>query len=244
MTDDQQSAGAPGHPAIDPADAGFATVAEDQSAEGVLQRLVELSARVLPGAPDVSVTLIRAGEAVTGAATTERALALDHVQYSNHEGPCFDAASAGSVARVEDLTTEERWPAFVAAALAAGFACSLAIPLPLVREVTGALNVFFTEKGAATDEAVEMAETLAAYAAVAVANVQRYESAVALADQMREAMTSRAVIEQAKGIVMAEQRCSADEAFDLLVKLSQESHLKLRAIAERLVASVSPPSAT
>jgi AmiR/NasT family two-component response regulator len=80
-----------------------------------------------------------------------------------------------------------------------------------------------------------MAETFAGHAAVAVANAHLYETTAALADQMKQAMATRAVIEQAKGIIMRDRGCTADDAFDALVKLSQEAHVKLREVAQRLV---------
>jgi GAF domain-containing protein len=186
--------------------------------ESLLGRFVVLARRVLPGAAEVSVTLVRADVATTAAATNDVAFGLDTRQYEDCDGPGFDAASAGSPVTIRDFTVEERWPRFVRAATEAGFAALLAVPLPVVREVTGALNVYFGEPGAATAEAMVLARTLAAYAAIAVANVQRFESAVAVAEQMKEAMASRAVIEQAKGIVMAQQRCGPETAFDVLVK--------------------------
>ena len=74
---------------------------------------------------------------------------------------------------------------------------------------------------------------------MAVANAHLYETTAALAQQMKEAMANRAVIEQAKGIIMRDRGCSADEAFDALALLSQQSHTKLREVAQRLVDQVS-----
>ncbi len=93
------------------------------------------------------------------------------------------------------------------------------------------------------DEAVDLARTFAAYAAVAVANAHLYDSTAALAEQMRAAMANRAVIEQAKGIIMGERRCSPDEAFALLSKVSQDSNRKVRDVAAALVAQATgrPP---
>jgi GAF domain-containing protein len=223
---------------VDPSMADFADVgSRDEPVEAVLERLVMLASRVLPGRGQASVTLVRSEVATTAAASNDTALRLDATQYEQQRGPCFDAASAGTHVIINDVITDERWPEFAAAARDAGFVSSLAIALPVVREVTGALNIYLTDKDAICEESLEIAVTLASYVAVAVANIQRYESAMALARQMQDAMTTRAVIEQAKGIVMAEQRCTSDEAFNVLVKISQERHIKLRDVAERLVAS-------
>jgi AmiR/NasT family two-component response regulator len=87
-----------------------------------------------------------------------------------------------------------------------------------------------------------LAQTFAGYAAVALANAYLYHSTADLARHLRTAMDSRAVIEQAKGIVMAERRCTADEAFDFLTRLSQETNRKVRDVAAALVAGIQRPA--
>jgi GAF domain-containing protein len=120
-----------------------------------------------------------------------------------------------------------------------GIGSTLSVPLPVQRQVTGALNFYATETAAFSEESVELAQTFAAHAAVAAANAHLYASTAALAEQMKQAMATRAVIEQAKGIIMRDRNCTPDEAFDSLVRLSQETHLKLREVAQRLVEHVS-----
>ncbi|MBB5111303.1 AmiR/NasT family two-component response regulator [Micromonospora echinospora] len=112
----------------------------------------------------------------------------------------------------------------------------MSIALPIQEAVTGALNLYGSSAHAFDQSSIDLAEEFAAYAAVALANAHLYESTSTLAQQMREAMRSRAVIEQAKGIIMGQRRCSADEAFTLLAKLSQDTNRKLRDVAEALVA--------
>jgi ANTAR domain len=84
---------------------------------------------------------------------------------------------------------------------------------------------------------VESDRTFAGYAAVAIANVRLYQSTATLAEDMRRAMESRAVIEQAKGILVAQQHCTPEQAFELLTRLSQTTHRKLRDCAADLVTS-------
>jgi AmiR/NasT family two-component response regulator len=111
----------------------------------------------------------------------------------------------------------------------------MSIPVPLQREVSAALNVYSTQAGAFDEAAVEVASTFAAYAAVALANMHLYQAQGKVAEQLQIAMQSRAVIEQAKGILMGQRRCSASEAFDILVRLSQDTNRKLRDVAAALV---------
>jgi AmiR/NasT family two-component response regulator len=102
--------------------------------------------------------------------------------------------------------------------------------------VRGALNIYGQEPAAFDDDTVLLAQTFAGYAAVALANAHLYHSTASLAQHMQAAMESRAVIEQAKGIIIGERRCTADEAFAVLTKVSQDSNRKVRDVAAALVA--------
>jgi GAF domain-containing protein len=205
---------------------------------GVLARVTGLATHTVPGADEVSVTLVGAGGAHTAAFTGRLALVLDEAQYRQGDGPCLAAAASDSTVYVPDMEGEDRWPAWARTAVAAGAHSSLSIGLPMHRAVTGALNVYATRPAAFSDDAVRLAQTFAGYAAVAMTNAHLYETQATLAQHMREAMRSRAVIEQAKGIIMAERRCTADEAFAALSKISQDSNRKLRDVAANLVARV------
>ena len=224
---------------MDPADAlaVLSRIRLDEVAlDDVLARVAELANRAVPGSVHVSVSLVQAGANRAITYTSDLARSLDEWQYAHDDGPCLDASvSAGSVS-LPDLADEPRWPGWAARARAAGVQSSLSIGLPIQEAVTGALNVYGGTTHAFDKASIELAEEFAAYAAVALANAHLYESTATLARQMQEAMRSRAVIEQAKGIIMGQRRCSAEEAFTLLAKLSQDSNRKLREVAEALVA--------
>jgi transcriptional regulator with GAF, ATPase, and Fis domain len=184
------------------------------------------------------VSLIPArGRGVTPAFTGDLALDADEWQYENEGGPCVEAAQGGGVVRVDDMTTEERWPGYIPKARRAGVGSSLSVPLPVQEAVNGALNLYSRDPHAFGQEDEELALAFAGYAAVAVANAQLYESTAALAKQMEEAMASRAVIEQAKGLIMGQRRCTADQAFQILVSASSRSNRKLRDVAAEIVSS-------
>ncbi|MFC7711301.1 GAF and ANTAR domain-containing protein [Micromonospora lupini] len=203
--------------------------------DDVLQRVAELAKRVLPIPVEVSVTLARNGVGHTAAFTDELARDLDERQYAQGRGPCLDAAASGHILPVPDLHAEDRWPDWAAAGVRAGVGSSVSIGLPIQEAVVGALNVYARTPHAFDDDTVVILETFAAYAAVALANAQLYDSTATLARQMRDAMTSRAVIEQAKGIVMAERRCTPAEAFTVLARASQDSNRTVRDVAQALV---------
>jgi GAF domain-containing protein len=205
----------------------------------ILEQVVRVAQQVLPVPTEASITLIAGDEPNTVAFTSETALALDERQYEAERGPCLDSAVSGMVIPIPDMAAEQRWPMFSAAAVDRGVRSSLSIPLPMLRNVSGALNFYAFGVNAFSDETVDLAQTFAGHAAVAAANAQLFETTAILAEQMKHAMATRAVIEQAKGIIMGDRSCGPNEAFSALVRLSQESHLKLRDVAQRLVASVS-----
>jgi GAF domain-containing protein len=223
---------------LDPTDA-FAELGRIKLSEidldGVLAKVAELAKRAIGGVDEASVTLIRGTDAHTVAHTGDLALRLDEWQYREGGGPCLHAAETAGTVMVPDLTGEQRWPHYVPHALDAGARSSLSVGLPVHEKVTGALNLYAMKPEAFDDEAVLLAQTFSGYAAVALANAHLYDATASLAQHMQAAMEHRAVIEQAKGIIMAERHCSSDEAFKIMSKISQDSNRKLRDIATALV---------
>ncbi|MGW3887772.1 ANTAR domain-containing protein [Micromonospora chokoriensis] len=208
---------------------------DEATLDDTLRHVAELAKRSITGAREVSVTLVRGEAGWTAASTGDLARELDEWQYAQHRGPCLDASASGDTISVPDLVAEQRWPEWAAVARAAGAGSSLSIGLPIQRSVVGGLNVYGGAANAFGPSSIAAAEDFATYAAVALANAQLYEDAATLAEQMREAMRNRAVIEQAKGIVMGDRRCSPEEAFALLSKVSQDTNRKVRDVAAALV---------
>ncbi len=227
------------HP-LDPQDAfaqlGRLTLA-DHSLETVMATVARLTKRVVPGADEVSVTFLDGDCPTTVASTGPLAQDLDERQYEHGHGPGLDGTLGGAVVYIADVATETRWPDWTPIALDRGVHRSLSVPVPVQREVSAALNIYSTSPASFDEDGRELAVTFAAYAGVALANMHLYEAQGRVAEQLQTAMQSRAVIEQAKGILMASRRCSAEEAFNRLVVLSQKSNRKLREVAEALVAA-------
>ena len=203
---------------------------------GVLNRVAGLARHTLPGAREVSITLVRDRKPYTAAFTGDMALRLDERQYAEHDGPCLRAAAEKATVSVPDTAADTRWPAWSPRAAQSGAGSVLSVGLPILEDVSGALNIYGGEPGAFDDDTVSLAQTFAGYAAVALANAHLYHSTATLAQHLQAAMESRAVIEQAKGIIMGERRCTADEAFAVLTKVSQDSNRKVRDVAAALVA--------
>jgi GAF domain-containing protein len=220
--------------------AAFAELAQlklgDGDLQDVLARIAELARQTLPAAADASVTLVEPDRAYTVAFTGPLALNLDETQYENDCGPCLEVAQSSGTVAIADMAAETRWPRFARQALADGVRSSLSVALPMQEAVMGALNIYATRAGAFDGDAVVVARAFAGYAAVAIANARLYETTATLAEDMRRAMETRAVIEQAKGILIAQQHCTPERAFELLTRLSQATHRKLRDCAADLVA--------
>jgi GAF domain-containing protein len=102
-------------------------------------------------------------------------------------------------------------------------------------EYVGGMNIYSRRPATFDDAAVRTAQDLSAYAGIVLNNANLYFNASSRAEHMQAAMASRATIEQAKGILMGGRRCDENEAFDILVRLSQQSGRKLRDVAAALV---------
>lgn len=210
--------------------------------DGVLRTVAGLAKRTISGVDEASVTLVHGTGAHTAAYTGDLALTLDERQYQEGRGPCLDAAISGATVSVSDLTREERWPGYTPRAIEAGVRSSLSVGLPVHEHVTGALNLYATKPDAFDDDAVTLAQTFSGYAAVALANAHLYDATATLAQHLQAAMENRAVIEQAKGIIMAERHCTPEQAFAVLSQLSQDTNRKVREIAAALVTSAHRPT--
>jgi GAF domain-containing protein len=209
----------------------------DHSTPSLLDLIVGLARRSLPGRPEASVTLVRGHRPHTAAFSGEMAKELDESQYGHGYGPCLQAARSGEVVEIGDTRIDQRWPGYVESAARHGCLSSLSLPLPLHEGITGALNVYARERAAFDDDSRAWAPRLASYVAVAAGNMLLYEDALGRAANLEVALGSRAVIDQAKGMLMERFRLTPDQAFHALAQVSMESNRKVRDVAERFVES-------
>jgi GAF domain-containing protein len=212
--------------------------AEPAEAE-ILDAVCAEAVRVIPGADMASITAIRDGEPETAASTDERAVDVDRVQYAAGEGPCLRAAETGEIVRLPLATAGRLWPEFTEHARRLGVGSYLAAPLRVDERLGGALNLFgYGDHGFAEADS----RLLALYTTIVsfgLRTTRRYHQARQRAADLETAMRSRAVIEQAKGILMAVHRITAEEAVKRLVAESQHSNVKLRDVATRFVDQLS-----
>jgi GAF domain-containing protein len=210
---------------------------QELSMESLLQSMTDLTKRVMPGDPEASVTLLIKDEPRTVVDTGPLALGLDEVQYHRGDGPCLRATGTGALVEMSDTRVDARWPEYGRYVAEHGVLSVLAVPLVLAGEepVAGSLNVY-ARKAAAFDEASRAVATgFAPYAAVAAGTVQAYRRARETAEHLKIALESRAVIEQAKGILIERHKLTPDQAFEALATVSMNGNVKLRDIAEHLV---------
>lgn len=205
-----------------------------------LQRFC-LRAQQLMNATAVSLTLRFDDRFVTAAASHPVAVDIDECQYALKQGRCFDAATENRDIWEPDLAHGSRWPLWTPDALAAGMGCVYATPLEAT-STPGALNVYGAPADASNPSPIMThVTTVRDYAVVLVHNALIRTTATQAAEQLREAMRSRSVIEQAKGIIIAEEHVTADTAFSYLTRMSQASHKKLRDVATDIVQISSQP---
>ena len=206
----------------------------DDDLTTMLTKITMISTETVPGCDFASITMLKEGRPHTPVATDKTAQELDEVQYSLGDGPCLAAIRHQGVEHVR-TDTDQRWPAFAAAAREANVLSVLSAPLVRIGEAVGGLNLYSESVREFDDDGRETASLFADQLGLAAANASMYAESYEVARQLREAMESRAEIEQAKGILMAAQRCGPDEAFDILRRASQNQNRKLRAIAIEIV---------
>lgn len=215
--------------------AGLSISAGQQGLEDMLRHVGEFAVRAIPGADGAGVTLLESDRADTIVASAEFVRAVDAVQYGLGEGPSITAARDRCTVTSASLSDETRWPRFGPQVARMGVHSALSLPLLGTAEALGAMNVYAHARNAFDDRSVELGELYAIPAAVSVQNAQLLSQARRLAGQLQEALTSRATIDQAIGIVRSRSGCTPDEAFAKLRGLSQSENRKLIAVAQQIV---------
>jgi GAF domain-containing protein len=200
-----------------------------------LNEVCQIAARAIPGAEAASLTAINERGPSAVAASDEWAWSLDEIQFEELEGPCLDAARSGVVFRIRDTEKEPRWPNYMPRAAERGTRSMVSLPVSVESKTTGALNVYARSPDVFGPVEVSVAEVIAGHASLVSQTAAALFRHKEIALQLQEAMTSRAVIEQAKGILMSAGRCTAEQAFELLVEASQRRNVKLRDVAARVV---------
>ncbi|HSP39005.1 MAG TPA: GAF and ANTAR domain-containing protein [Frankiaceae bacterium] len=219
-------------------------LSETETFSGFLADLTDVAKRSFREEVYCSITLLRDGRRETAASSDDLATLADEAQYSEQTGPCLTALDEGTEVLIDDLRTETRFGSYSEKAVALGLRSVVALPMPGPDRPVGALNLYSPTVGAFSDATLTRARMLAAAASGAVGVARRITEQAQLNEDLKAAMASRRVIDQALGITMAREGCNADTAFGLLRRSSQNEHKKLREVAFELVTrtgGVPPP---
>jgi GAF domain-containing protein len=212
-----------------------------------LQRIAANAVALIPDADAVTITVLAGHDGPETVAWTDaRYLDIDKQQYAADRGPCLDAARTHQPVRASTRDHREQWPEFSAAAEQALVQAYLAVPLLIEAdgrepELAGALNLFSHQHTGFDPFDQALMRLFSTAATQAISNAHRWTQ---LHDQIRNlqiALSTRGVIDQAKGIIMAQRRCSAEDAFVVLAELSQRRNIKLRQLAQELNDGITRP---
>lgn len=196
--------------------------------ESTLALITRYAVQIIPDAEYAGVSLVRGQRSVeTHSPTAALVVDLDQAQYETSEGPCLSALRESDMVRVDDITKDSRWPTWRARVQDAGIASMLSFQLFASGDTLGALNLYAVTLGAFGEDDEVVGRMFAAHAAVALADAQEIAG-------IRTALANRDVIGQAKGILMQRYTIDANAAFELLVRASQTSHVKLHEVARRI----------
>ena len=210
------------------------------SVEEFLADLAQLAAQSMTAPVSCGITFQRDHASLTVASSDHLAAAVDEVQYGQNDGPCLEAMRTGVMVSVPDVASEHRWGSYPAHAAAHGVGSSLSLPLAAAGRNVGAMNLF-SIRPHAFDQPADVAHALQlvgrADSVLGVA-LRQADQAV-LTQQLRDALTSRSVIDQALGVLMGQQRCTSVEAFALLRAASSHRNRKLRDVAADVIVDIS-----
>ncbi|MCM3689114.1 GAF and ANTAR domain-containing protein [Kocuria rosea] len=185
-----------------------------------------------------AVTLLRPKRSATVAASSDRAEALDEIQYHYGDGPCLTAAREHRVVYVADTRTDPRWPAYGKAAAEAGILSALGVPFDLGGEAEAGLDVYADTADTYDAATIKVVQAQVASASTVLRLAVRLARHRDTAADLKAAMESRTTIDLAVGIVMGQNRCTQERAFEILRAASSHRNIKLRDLAADLVAQV------
>ena len=196
--------------------------------ERTLQAITAAAVRTVPHADECGISYVIGRRRIEPRAWTgELPRMVDALQERLRQGPCMDAVREREIVRVDDVGADDRWPEFARQASDLGVRSMLCFQLFVAGDQLGALNIYSRTRGAFDDDSQDIGSVFASHAAVALAGAEHEAN-------LRAGMGNRDLIGQAKGILMERQGLTAEQAFGVLARLSQEMNRKLIDIAREL----------
>jgi GAF domain-containing protein len=200
----------------------------EHSNDETLQAIVHAAVGTVPGAGYAALSVVEHRRRIyTRAGTADLVFKVDEVQYETGEGPCLSAVYEQQTVRLPDMTTETRWPKFTHRTAELGVLSMLSFQLFVQQDTLGALNLYSTDKNAFDDDSEHVGLLFASHAAVAMSGAREQEN-------LLKAIGARDLIGQAKGILMERHKVTADQAFAVLARASQQTNTKLVDVARGL----------
>ncbi len=204
---------------------------QEQDIDALLADVVHAALDLIPHVSDASVSLVTGRRTVQSrAASGDLPRRVDELQSATGQGPCIDAAYEERIVRVPDMSREVRWPDFAQAAYDAGARSMLSFQLFVTGDHLGALNLYGDDINVFDEESEQVGQLVGAHAAVAFSDAQEIS-------QLNQALDTRDLIGQAKGILMERFKISSTQAFQVLTRASSEGNIKLREVADHLARS-------
>lgn len=201
----------------------------------VLYRLTDQVVELLD-VDGAGVTLTHDNERLTFVSATDATItAVEEDQLAHGQGPCYEAFRTGSVVAVGDLSTDERWPEYRKFTLARDVHAVAGIPMPVGDRRIGALNLYRRAPGPWAPEDLEVAQLLADMASGYILNATQLEESRTLATQLQHALSSRIVVEQAKGVIAERHEIAMDEAFELLRTHARRTGTRIHKVCTQIV---------
>lgn len=210
-----------------------------------LTQVARMAADTVAPAAELScgITVRRDGHPMTVVSSDDRAVSMDEVQYETGDGPCLHALRTEQVVLIDDLATDPAWESYRERGLNSGVHSCLSLPIA-ADGVRAAMNLYAAKPHAFDSEAIERGQALADDTSRAMVLAIRIAEHIELNGQLRTALVSRAVIDQAIGIIMGQNRCTPEAGFDVLRRASQNRNVKMRVLASDIVTSTADQAST
>ena len=200
-----------------------------------LEAVVGIVRRTVPTCDGAGIVLLVDGEPTSIAVSDRLTIEIDLVQYETGEGPCLSALQDGDVVRIDILEKDSRFTRFAPGALDRGLQSVLSTPLTANGRRVGALNMYSTQPNAFDAQTSEAVRPMAEYAGQAIASSPLYAYSLDMVDGLVEDLETRAIIEQATGVLMASQEKTSGDALGQLRDLAMRSGESMRTVAEWII---------
>jgi GAF domain-containing protein len=209
----------------------------EETVDTALRLLSSLAQDTVPGSSGAGVSIIDERRRRSSGSTDDRVREADRLQYELDEGPCLEATAERRLVRVDDLSADRRWPRWAEATLPLGLHAAMSAPLVAGDTALGAIKVYADRPGTFDAQSEQLLSVFAAHAAILVANIQAYDRAKRLSQEMRAAFAGRDVVNTAKGVLMGRNGVDEDTALGMLLARAEQDGSTVAAAAQAVVAA-------